>query len=69
MEDVSLAYWAPALMLAKAAGIAAVSRAHAAGDRGPAAHRAAKVLGAGAIEGLLLGTAQAIGLRALGARG
>ncbi len=58
--------WVAMLALAEAAGIALVAVAYAAVDRGLIAPAAA-ILGAGAWEGLCLGTAQAMLLARLGA--
>ncbi len=59
--------WVAMLALAEAAGIALVAVAYAAVDRGLIAPAAAAILGAGAWEGLCLGTAQAVLLARLGA--
>ncbi|MDQ2088338.1 hypothetical protein [Marimonas arenosa] len=68
MADVSRSYWLGALGLAEALGIAVVASTYAAIDRGLIGVEAGAVLLAGGFEGLCLGTAQASGLRRLGAR-
>ena len=62
------ASWMVACALGEALGIAAVATAYAAVDRGLLAPAAPWILTAGAWEGLCLGGAQALILRALGVR-
>ncbi|MBR9651798.1 hypothetical protein [Thalassovita aquimarina] len=68
MRRPGLTYWLTTLALAEAAGIAVVAATYAAIDRDQIGAGTAAVLLAGGVEGLCLGSAQALGLRRLGVR-